>query len=265
MPSSAADREILPATVCRVRRITPHLHSVTVRGPDLARFEPLGFDQALRLFLPKPGQDGLRLPVVGRDGWLAAFRAMPQDQRPRARIYTVRAFSAAAGELEIEFVVHGEQAPASRWALRARPGDRLGLLAEGVRFRPPTYAGTHLLVGEESALPAILGVLESAPPGWRADVLLEIPSTADIRGLPSRSGVDVRWLPRDDERRRPGDLALDALRALPQPNPLPTYVYLVGERRLVTDGRRHVIRSWGLDPAMVEFVGYWRYGEPSAG
>ena len=110
--------------VARTERTSEHFLTVTLTGEELSGFEFLGLDQCTRILFARPGQDRLHLPVAdsGGDGngWVAAFRAMPDDLRPHVRNYTVRRFDPEALELDIEFVAHGDEGPASAWALAAR-------------------------------------------------------------------------------------------------------------------------------------------------
>jgi NADPH-dependent ferric siderophore reductase len=66
-----------------------------------------------------------------------------------------------------------------------------------------------LLVGEESAVPAVLSILEDAPASLQAEVFLEVPETADIRAdVPRSPGVRLKWLARDGAGSVPGALVL---------------------------------------------------------
>ncbi|MGC8383232.1 siderophore-interacting protein [Pseudomonas aeruginosa] len=61
---------------------------------------------------------------------MAQTGAQPRARRrPPMRTYTIRALRREAGEVDIDFVLHGETGPASRWAAHARPGERLVMSA----------------------------------------------------------------------------------------------------------------------------------------
>ena len=132
----------------------------------------------------------------------------------RARTYTVRAFDPAAGELTIDFVHHGDVGLAGPWAAAARPGDPLLLLGPGGAYAPDAAADWHLLVGDESALPAIGAALERVPAGVPVHALVEVDGPADELELTSPGRLDLRWCHRDAGRS--GQL-VDALAALPFP------------------------------------------------
>ena len=248
------------ARVVRTEQTTDNFVTVTVGGEELAGFEFMGLDQCTRILFARPGQDRLHLPHASADdGWVAEFRAMPEDRRPHVRNYTARRFDAEALEMDIEFVAHGDEGPASAWALGARPGDELGLLAEGIYYLPPEDADWHLLVGDESALPALLSILEQAPADLRGLAFLEVPSSADIREVTAPAGVEVRWLPRDEAHTTPGKLALEAVSGADLPEGRP-YCFVAGENGLPTGLRRFLVRDRGVAKEDVTFIGYWRAG-----
>lgn len=244
--------------VVRTERTTDHFLTVTVTGEGLTEFEFLGLDQCTRIFFVRPGQDRLHMPDPS-DGWVAEFRSMPDEQRPHVRNYTMRRFDADALELDIEFVTHGDGSPASAWALRAREGDELGLYPEGVYYLPSQDTDWHLLVGDESAVPALLSILEQAPDDLRARAFLEVPSSADIRPVRAPAGARVHWLPRDDAYAVPGRLALETVRGADLPGGRP-YCFVAGENTLPTELRRTLVRERGVSKDDIAFIGYWRHG-----
>lgn len=255
-----AHRAIMRARVVRTERVTKHFINVTLGGEELAGFEFLGRDQFVRLFLTRPGQDRLTLPTATDRRWVSQLYDMPKERQPYVRNYSVRRFDAPAREMDIEFVDHGEGGPASAWARAARPGDEIGLLTDGVYYLPSPGAGFQLLVGDESALPAIVSVLEQAPETLVARVYLEVPSADDVRPLRSLPGVEVHWLARTDPHEVPGRLALEAVRAadLPQER---MYCFVAGENALPTELRRHLVRERGVSKDDITFIGYWKHGQ----
>src|SRR2546421_508989 len=81
----------------------------------------------------------------------------------------------------------------------ARVGDRLTVLAPvvedngGVDFRPPPGTDWILLTGDETALPAIAGILAWLSPGTRARVWIETAHADDRRPLPTFADAEVTW------------------------------------------------------------------------
>lgn len=261
---SPGTRRLLRARVVRAERTSEHFVTVTLGGAELAGFEPMGADQWFRFFFRREGQDEVRLPTASTElGWMAQTMRMGQATRPWVRNYTVRAFRRDTLELDIEFVVHGDASPGSAFASRAEPGEEVGLLDEGVSYLPPE-GSRQLLVADESALPAALAILDGAPEDLVAKVLLEVPSSADIRKLDVPDGVDVHWLPRDGDDRYPGRLALETLATKELPA-APYYAWIAGESGLATGARRLLNRERGVPKSDIAFLGYWRTGRSAPG
>ncbi|WNV75452.1 siderophore-interacting protein [Geodermatophilus sp. DSM 44513] len=203
------------AAVAAVRRLGPSSVRLTLTGPGLTGFGAAGCDQRFKLVLSRDG-DGLdRLRACGAD-WYAAYRAMPEEQRPVLRTYTVRAARPARAELDVDVVLHGVReghaGPAASWAAAAVPGDPVVLLGPdrpcpdpatcgrpwGVEWAPPARARTLLLAGDETAVPAVCAILESLTGETRpVTALLEVPGAADAADVVLPAGATLRWLPRD--------------------------------------------------------------------
>ncbi|WP_043625668.1 siderophore-interacting protein [Nonomuraea candida] len=259
------DRRVIPLEVRANVRVSPSFSRLTFGGPALAGFTGIGLDHSVRLFFPRAGQDRLWLPSLNNDAWMAQTMLQPVSRRPWVRNYTVYAYRPDEQELDIEFALHGDHGPASAWAARARPGDPAGIFAEGYSYLPPDGADRQLLVGDESALPAILSILSSAPAGLTGHAFLEVPESADIREHVDRpEGVRVTWLPRDGSGTIPGALALEAVRQAPGLG-APDYAWIAGESRLATGVRRHLVGERHLDKKQIAFIGYWRHGRSSPG
>ncbi|MCX3058818.1 siderophore-interacting protein [Streptomyces beihaiensis] len=269
-PTSAPFR-FFDLRVVRTRRLGPSLLRVTFTGPDLADLHGGGRDQSLSLFLPRPGQDAPVLPPIrqGDDGraWHAAYRALPDDERAVMRSYTLSGQRRRpAEEVDIDFVLHdGDPAttgPACRWARSARLGDRVVVLGPAtadntaVRCRPHPDFDHIVMWGDETALPAALGVLAWLPASVSAHVWLEVPHRDDIQPVMTVADATVTWLVRGEG----APCALASVRAAQLPPAARPYAWLAGESATVRELRRHLVRERGYDKRAVTFVGYWRRG-----
>src|SRR5690348_2735696 len=128
----AAPFRFFSLQVVRTRRLGPSLARVTFGGPDLHAFHSDGRDQSLSLFLPHPGQPKPVVPLDLGDGWRQAWRELPDDVRAVLRSYTLRCLRRDPDEIDIDFALHTPAGPASRWASRATPGDRVLLLGPAI-------------------------------------------------------------------------------------------------------------------------------------
>ncbi|KIZ17837.1 siderophore-interacting protein [Streptomyces natalensis] len=251
--------------VTGVRRLSPSMVRITFGGERLDELASGGRDQRFKLFLPQPHQDR---PVFTdtSEGWYATWRAQDPAERPLMRSYTISEQRPGTGEFAVDFALHGAGhgaaggGPAARWAAGARVGDRLTVLAPvvedngGVDFRPPPGTDWILLTGDETALPAIAGILAWLSPGTRARVWIETAHADDRRPLPTFADAEVTWLVRN----APGQLP-DAVRAAELPEGTP-YAWIAGEAGTVREVRRHLVRERGFDRRAVKFTGYWRRG-----
>jgi len=306
--------ERLPMLFCEVEvvsaeRLSPSFVRVELGAPELAEFGVDGprYDQRIKLVLPDPLTGGLA-PVAGADdAWLTTWWGRPVAERGHVRTYTIRDVrgSGADTTLVVDLVLHleaGATGPGSLWAARAAPGDRVVLMAPrrghafgGIEFAPPPGAEL-LLVGDETAVPAVCAVLEQLPSSATGAAFLEVPVTGDVLDVRRPHGMSVTWLPRNGaplgERLHAavvghlGDPAPAADVAPEEVDPdlwetpsysssgepvatAPTaggpddlYAWIAGESAVVTGLRRHLVRGVGMDRGQVAFMGYWRRGVP---
>jgi NADPH-dependent ferric siderophore reductase len=251
---------MLRATVVGSERISPSFVRVTFGGDDLADLEAMGFDQCFRLFFRRAGQSELRMPTFANNGWFAQYLLMSPSTKPWVRNYTFRRVLPERREAVVDFAVHdgGGHAPASEFAVAAAPGDEVGFFDEGVSYRPT--GGRELLVGDESAVPAVLGILDDTP-DLTGVVVLEVPTPGDIVSI-ERRGLDVHWVVRDDPHAVPGALARRTVVDLGAVDLTGvTSAWIAGERELATGVRRHLVGPVGLPRNAVSFTGYWRHGK----
>ncbi|MFB9903085.1 siderophore-interacting protein [Allokutzneria oryzae] len=258
--------EVLPyvhfrARVREVRRLTPNMARVTLGGPDLAGLTSGGKDQRIKLFFPRAGQD--RPVLTSGPSWYQDYLAQPDDVRPVMRTYTLRDHRPERNEVDVDFVLHGDSGPASSWVARAKQGDHIGLLAPnalhtpivGYEYAPAPGTDWHLLAGDETALPAIGGIVESLPPGAVAKVFVEVPDEADRQELHSAADVEITWLAHGHGPSR----LLEAVRAATLPTGQ-AYAWIAGECGVVKHLRRHLLRERGVAKDALYFAGYWRHG-----
>ncbi len=257
-------RTMITLEVRRRESLTPGFASVTLGGPALQDLIVAGGDQAVRLFFPREGQTALRMPTASSEAWMAQVLLMPKSVRPQVRSLTIRRARPDDDEIDIEFALHGDS-PMSSWVRRVRPGDQAGIFDMGTTYRPPEHAQSQLLVGDETALPAVLAILDQAPPSLTAEVYLEVPTAADVRDVVVPPGVRIHWFNRDDvPDRRPGTVVLEAVRRAVMP-PGGVCAWVAGESRLATSVRRHLVNDRGVPKADISFAGYWRHGWSAPG
>jgi NADPH-dependent ferric siderophore reductase len=233
--------------VRRSERITPRMIRVTLGGDELAGFAGDGPDRRVKMFFPVPGQERPAVPRAASGGpvWPTG------EARPAIRTYTVRRFDADAGELDVDFVLHEGHGPAAAWARDAEPGAWVAVSEPGGRYVPDPGVDFHVVIGDETALPAVATVLDALPDGVPALVFLEVPDATEQQDL----GTPVTWVHRGD--REAGVPLAEAVQSADFP-PGRGQAWLSGESACVKTLRNHLLTDRALDRRAVYATGYWR-------
>lgn len=228
-------------TVTRVEKLTPHMVRVTVHGPELEGFPSASPDDHVKVFLPT-SRGEFNLPTMTPDGPL-----YPQGKEPSpARDYTPRQFRAERLELDLDFVIHGD-GPASTWAESAKVGDKVGVGGPRGSMIVPGDFDHYVLVGDETALPAIGRWLEEMPKDTKVTVLAEVASLDEKQAL----ARDARWFVRGESP------SLDeALAELPIPQG-DTFWWVATESNRARKLRMLLVDTRGIDKDWVKATGYW--------
>lgn len=249
------------ARVTGVLQITPGMVRVTLTAATFADVPAGAPDQYAKVFFPLAGQETPQLPppLAGDEtlSWYRTYLAMPDDVRPPMRTYTVRAHRPSVAEIDVDFVLHGDAGPASAWASRVSTGDQVALLGPYGLYDVPPDTSWQLLVGDETAIPAIGAILEQLPPSARTSVYIEIGDRAERQMFDTQGAVELHWILRGP--RPHGDALLDAVRAATFPGGAP-YAWVSGEAGVVKLVRRHLVRERSIDKRSICFTGYWRLG-----
>ncbi|MBN8425315.1 siderophore-interacting protein [Microbacterium esteraromaticum] len=271
MARSLRPLDVFPITtrtldVLRVADVTPGMRRVTLGGAQLAAhtaasgfpvaaFRSDGFDDEFKMVLPHPAAPEPVGPVQA-DGVLTWPRG---DEHLLFRTYTVRRWDADAGEIDVDFVLHGVGA-ASSWARRVQPGERVQIAGPKSSAPHPVGADWTLVAGDETALPAIARWLENWPTGAPGQVFIEIGEPSHRQDLPVPDGVRVTWLSRDGAEPGTTSLLLDALRTAEWWDGV-VFAWVAGEALTLAPIRRWLRQQKGLPKEQVEVTGYWRRQE----
>lgn len=208
-------------------------------------------DKYVKLYFPPAGST-LEPPYD-----LTSLRQrLPFDALPSVRTYTVRRVDSARRTLDIDFVVHGDTGVAGPWAANARPGDRLTFSGPGGGYSPDPATEHHVLIGDESALPAISAAIEALPPHARATALLETRSAAHRIPLPKADGVAVHWI--DEDPAGPGGRLVEAAASLDWPQGR-VQVFAHGERGAMKR-LRPLLAERGVARGNLSLSAYWALG-----
>ncbi|WP_066092179.1 siderophore-interacting protein [Xanthomonas massiliensis] len=236
--AAAPGHRRLAARVAGTSRLSPHVRRLTLAGEALRELDIRKPGQWVKLFVPVPG-------------------AAPGDTVGRA--YTVRRHRAAAGELDIDIVLHGGDGPLSRWAERAQAGDALALAGPRGGYAIDPGHDWLLLAGDAAGLPAIAAIVEAAPARLPIRVLLALPEREDECALPHRANVSMATTVAS----QPGDGALLARLA---GHPLPAgrgAIWIAADATTAQRAREHLARVLPSRPGArigAHCVGHWKPG-----
>jgi NADPH-dependent ferric siderophore reductase len=225
--------------VQRIEIISQKMFRVTFGGEELDGFTSVGFDDHVKLIFDSMGPD-----------------------EPPMRDFTPRRFDPSARELVIDFAIH-EVGVATNWAASAAPGQALSVGGPRGSFMIPKDIGCHLLIGDESALPAIGRRLEELPAGTQAIVIAEIDSEAERLVFTSKAAVDLRWVYRRGAPAGTSAGILEALRKLTLPA-ASVFAWAAAESKVARAIRQHLLTEQRLDKQWIKAAGYWQHGSVGA-
>jgi NADPH-dependent ferric siderophore reductase len=232
--------------VLRVVDLTPRMRRITVGGPELAGFVSLGTDDHVKLFFPQTAEERVALETFDPGAGKA------QGALPEMRDYTPRRYDLDTLELDLDFVLHGD-GPAATWAAQAAPGQYLNIGGPRGSMIVPDIFDSYLLIGDETALPAIARRLEGLASNPRALVVVEVENGAEQQVLQSPAQVHVIWVLREG---RPDNL-LTTVRQLEVPGGK-LYAWVATESKVSRQIRKVLLEEKGLDQDFVKAAGYWK-------
>ncbi|WP_439842984.1 siderophore-interacting protein [Aeromonas taiwanensis] len=240
-------------TVKHVHDVSPNLRRVCLTSPELTDYPFSCGGAHVKIMLPRPGQSEIVLPTPTPQG----PRWLDPAQKPVIRTFTIRAFRREALELDIDFALHGEAGPASRFALHAKPGDKLAISGPGGPDPMLQPASHYNMAGDLTSLPAISAMAEVMPSDARGHIALLVPHQDDVQDLSLPEGVSLRWFLGTPDQIAPLVAYFTALPMVAEQS----YFWFGGEEGLVVPLRRHVRRTLDVDRQRVYAVPYWCSGK----
>ena len=227
-------------TVDRVTRLTPKMLRIDFSSPELRDFASYAPDDHVKLFLPDPD------PARGQC----------------MRDYTPRAYDAARGRLTIDFAVH-QAGPATAWALSAKLGDRLEIGGPRGSTVIPDDFDYYLLVGDETALPAIGRRVEGLRDGVPVTTVIVVDGPEEIQSFATRADWRPLWVFRTGLSLDDAVLLQSALATWRTPEG-DGYVWIGAEASVARALRTTMLEERGQPKAWLKAAGYWVRGQAGA-
>ncbi len=242
------------ATLAARRPLTRQMTRVTLRSDAFRDSWPAEQPGEIITLLFCSPSESIVLPETG---WHFPADAPRQEWRN----YTVRRRVPERGEIEVDVVLHDPPGPACSWACEAPIGAPVGYAGPRVDFAPREDAEWLLLCGDETALPAIAAILETAPHDRRVLALVEVPDADAELALDAPPGAEVRWVHRGDAPPATTGHLVRAVRELPLPAGR-GQAWGAAESRVARDLRAVLREERGLPRTHALARGYWlRTGE----
>lgn len=269
-PPEIVTMRFFDVEVISVQHLSPSFARVGFRGEMVKNMRMFAPDQWIKLYIPN--KDGSAVRVKDQ----AHYNSLPRETRPPVRTYTIRALRPEVNEFDVDFVLHGDEGPASRWALNAEVGNRMQIRAHclsasdkpaGCRWVPLDSSKKFVLFADETGLPAVVGILEQLAAQNKTpeiSVFVEVPSQEDCLTLPEWPGLNVKYLVKD-KGQKPGEQLHDEAAKLEFTRPHnDVYVWLAAEKAAVRRIRQYLSEAHELEQDAISFAGYWKYGEKQA-
>ena len=237
-------------TVVRTERLTPTMLRIVFGGEELEQFTSLGFDDHVKLFFTA-------------SAGTSEVQSSENSAAPPMRDFTPRRFDAGARELWIDFYLHAE-GPAATWALQAAVGQSLAIGGPRGSFVISTEGiDSHVLIGDETALPAIGRRLEELPAGSRALVVFESDGGAMDYPFVSPAALELVHVSRGAHSEPAANEIIATLRKLQFP-PGQCFTWVATESQSARAIRRYLTDERGLDKHWIKAAGYWQRGSTGA-
>jgi NADPH-dependent ferric siderophore reductase len=258
--SDAPDGQSIPPhfqklVVIEAFDLSPRMRRVRFSCENVAAFTGnAGYH--VRLLLPPAGKHPVwpSLDASGRMVWPTGDDALV------SRVYTIRDVDVDNGQVDIDFVLHNDvPGPASAWAAKVLPGDTVGMLGpSGGQVAPADH---YLVVGDETALPAISRLLRELPENSRGTAFIEVQDNEEIQQLTHPTNVSIHWLLRGAAAPGTTTLLQDAVRTIPKPSVQETcFVWVSCEFTACHTIRAYLRGNWDAPKGSYLATSYWRRG-----
>lgn len=234
-----------------IEDLNPRFRRIVFKGEDLERYDRK--DQLhCRLIFQPHGTTTPHWPMLDHRGHVV----WPDDAAVPTRVYTIRHIDVLKGKIAIDFALHANPGPATRWAMNARTGDMAGIL--GPAANGPGCAEFHVLAGDETALPGIARILEQMPVTATGHAFIEVDTRADELPLSHSTGVSIKWLYRDGRHAGTTTLLQDAVRSVQWPENFERAFFWGGcEHKAFSAIHRHLKKEVGLPRNRFVLFSHW--------
>ena len=215
--------------------VTPKMLRLTLAGDELQGFTSLASDDHIKMF------------------------AASEDGSAERRDYTPRRYDAEKNELIVDFAIH-EAGPVTAWARAAKVGDTAEIGGPRGSLVVPQDFDWWLLIGDETALPAIGRWIEELPRSAPVTSLVSVTgSEEEEHSFASKAAHRALWVHRPAAQADDPAPLLAALKRLELP-PGDGFIWIAAEGTVARALRRHVLEEMRHPMSWLKASGYWVKG-----
>jgi NADPH-dependent ferric siderophore reductase len=213
--------------------ITPGMRRITLSGSDLGDFISLAPDDHIKIFVPAA------------------------DGGEERRDYTPRRYDNAKRKLTIDFALH-EAGPVTQWAINAQPGDRLEIGGPRGSAVVSETVKRWLLIGDETALPAIGRRIEESGAGTVVTTIAAVTGPLEEQTFETSAELHLHWVYRPLSQATDATAVLKLLSTVDiQPE---TFIWVAAEASVTRDIRAYLLER-GCPLGWIKASGYWVFGK----
>lgn len=243
-------------TLAKREFITPHFIRITLQGEDVKPYEVCTIGVNNKIFVAPENVNRVHFPILDPE---TNEQIQPEDHlKPAMRTYTHRGIDVEKNQLIVDFVHHGDNGPASAWALNAKIGDELGLAMKLVKSELYPEADWYFLMGDATAIPVISAILESLPKDAKGVAILETPGVEDEQILEKPSDFELIWLHNTTPEK--GSKLAQKAKAIALPENGSKFGYLAAEFDTVKELRTYFRKELAWTKAELYAYSFWKAG-----
>lgn len=248
-------KEVL--TVSRKEYISPHLIRVYLTGENIEVFANTRVGINNKIAIPPKGVQKIYFPE--KDPKTNTWKEMDPNMQAKIRTFTHRGIDLEKREIWIDFVAHGEEGPASSWAINCKKGDVLGVMMKNKKLELYKPAQNYILVGDATAIPVLSCILEDLPKDVRGHCFIEVHGKEDELDLQSKANIQIHWLHNPNPGK--GSQLAEKVKSLPLPYS-DRFAYIACEFNTVKELRNYFRKEKNWTNQELYAYSYWKAGLP---
>lgn len=241
--------------VVRKEFVTPHYISVFFKSKQFNQLSHATVGIHNKIMIPPKAATEIAFPEY--DYLNNCWKPQSDNEKCIIRTYTLRAIDMEMEEIRIDFVYHGDDSPASAWAISAKEGDILGITMRGGKIDLFPAVSNYVLVGDATAIPVLSVILGNLSSAARGVCIIEVHGPEDQQEIFTNADIEFIWLHNSNPLVGSGLAAMIKSRSLPNDS---RFAYIAAEFTTVKEIRRFLRKDklWKLEE--VDAYSYWKKG-----